>query len=372
MKLDRYTEKAQEAILAAQRLAESLQSPILDAEHILDALVEPDDGIPAETLRRIGVDLTDFRGELAAILSRRAKIQGGQMGLDPRAKRASSSPSRRPAASATSTSRPSTCCSPSPRSAARAAHCSIATGDARGDPERAPERPRRPAGDLADAGGHLRGAREVRPRPDRRGPRRQARPGHRPRRGDPPRHPGAQPPNEEQPGPDRRAGRRQDGDRRGPGPAHRPRRRPGGAQGQAGRLARSGRADRRCQVPWRVRGAPQGRPQGDQGREGRIVLFIDELHTVVGAGAAEGAMDASTCSSRCLRAASSARSARRPSTSTASTSRRTPRSSAASSRSSSTSRPSRTRSRSCAASASATRSTTASGSPTRRSSPPRR
>ena len=31
MKLDHYTEKAQEAILAAQRLAESLQSPVLDA-----------------------------------------------------------------------------------------------------------------------------------------------------------------------------------------------------------------------------------------------------------------------------------------------------------------------------------------------------
>jgi len=29
-----------------------------------------------------------------------------------------------------------------------------------------------------------------------------------------------------------------------------------------------------------------------------IILFIDELHTLVGAGAAEGAVDASTCSSR--------------------------------------------------------------------------
>src|SRR6185295_12356548 len=68
--------------------AESLESPVLDAEHLLHALVEPDDGVPAETLRRIGVDLPDFRGELAAILSRRARIQGGQLGLDPRAKRA--------------------------------------------------------------------------------------------------------------------------------------------------------------------------------------------------------------------------------------------------------------------------------------------
>ncbi len=87
MKLDRYTEKAQEAIVAAQRLAEELQSPVLDAEHILEALVEPDDGVPAETLRRIGVDLKAFREELAGILSRRAKIQGGSLSLDPRGKR---------------------------------------------------------------------------------------------------------------------------------------------------------------------------------------------------------------------------------------------------------------------------------------------
>jgi ATP-dependent Clp protease ATP-binding subunit ClpB len=87
MKLDRYTEKAQEAIVAAQRVAEELSSPVLDAEHILQALVEPDDGVPAETLRRIGVDLKAFRDELAGILSRRAKIQGGSLSLDPRAKR---------------------------------------------------------------------------------------------------------------------------------------------------------------------------------------------------------------------------------------------------------------------------------------------
>jgi len=87
MNLDRFTQKAQEAILGAQQLAERLQSPVLDAEHILAALVEPDDGIPAETLRRIGVDLPAFRGELAALLARRPKIAGGSLALDPRAKR---------------------------------------------------------------------------------------------------------------------------------------------------------------------------------------------------------------------------------------------------------------------------------------------
>ena len=87
MQLDRFTQKAQEAVLAAQGLAERLESPVLDAEHLLAALVEPEDGVPAETLRRLGVDLPAFRGELAAILAKRAKIRGGSLALDPRAKR---------------------------------------------------------------------------------------------------------------------------------------------------------------------------------------------------------------------------------------------------------------------------------------------
>ncbi len=88
MNLDRFTQKAQEAIVAAQRLAETLQSPLLDAEHILAALLDPEDGVPAETLRRLGVDLPGLRGDLAALLSRRARIQGGSLALGPRAKQA--------------------------------------------------------------------------------------------------------------------------------------------------------------------------------------------------------------------------------------------------------------------------------------------
>jgi ATP-dependent Clp protease ATP-binding subunit ClpB len=86
MQLDRFTQKAQEAVVAAQETAGRLHSPVLDAEHLLSALVEPDDGVPAETLRRLGVDLPGFRGEVAAILARRARIEGGSLTLDPRAK----------------------------------------------------------------------------------------------------------------------------------------------------------------------------------------------------------------------------------------------------------------------------------------------
>jgi ATP-dependent Clp protease ATP-binding subunit ClpB len=87
MQLDRFTQRAQDAVLAAQKTAETLHSPVLDAEHLLSALVEDDDGIPAETLRRLGVDLPAFRAEVAAVLARRARIQGGTITLDPRAKR---------------------------------------------------------------------------------------------------------------------------------------------------------------------------------------------------------------------------------------------------------------------------------------------
>jgi len=39
MNLEHFTQKAQESIVAAQRLAEELQSPVLDSEHLLSAHV---------------------------------------------------------------------------------------------------------------------------------------------------------------------------------------------------------------------------------------------------------------------------------------------------------------------------------------------
>ena len=92
---------------------------------------------------------------------------------------------------------------------------------------------------------------------------------------------------------------------------------------------------------------------------GQILLFIDELHTIVGAGKSDGAMDAGTSSSLCLHEASSTASARLHSTSTASISRKTPLSSAVSSPLWSTSRPLRIPYLSSVVSKSVTRSSTA-------------
>ncbi|HUG48780.1 MAG TPA: ATP-dependent chaperone ClpB [Candidatus Limnocylindria bacterium] len=84
MKLDRYTEKAQEAVLAAQRMATDAGSPVLDVEHLLAALLSDREGIPAATLHRLGADPAQLNVELSAVLARRAKIQGGSLSLDPR------------------------------------------------------------------------------------------------------------------------------------------------------------------------------------------------------------------------------------------------------------------------------------------------
>ncbi len=58
--------------------------------------------------------------------------------------------------------------------------------------------------------------------------------------------------------------------------------------------ARHGRADRRHQIPRRFREAPEGGDQPKLKKQPGAILFIDEIHTVIGAGAASGGvMDAS-------------------------------------------------------------------------------
>ena len=86
-----------------------------------------------------------------------------------------------------------------------------------------------------------------------------ARPGDRPRRRDPALHPDPAAAHQEQPGADRRAGRRQDGDRRRPGAAHRQRRGARIAEEQAAAQPRHGVAARRREIPRRVRGAAEDR-----------------------------------------------------------------------------------------------------------------
>ncbi len=85
MNLNKYTEKAQEAVLGAQQLAERMNHPQVEPEHLLLALVEPREGIVPEILRKMTVEPARVGGAMRTELGRAPQAHGGaQPGLSPR------------------------------------------------------------------------------------------------------------------------------------------------------------------------------------------------------------------------------------------------------------------------------------------------
>ena len=76
MQLDKLTIKAQEAIQSAQKIAQSRSHQQMDGEHLALALAEQEDGFVPQLLQKLGVNLGGFTADLDADLARRAKVQG--------------------------------------------------------------------------------------------------------------------------------------------------------------------------------------------------------------------------------------------------------------------------------------------------------
>ena len=55
MNLNRFTEKAQEAVLAAQQTAESRHHSQMESVHLLMALLEQAEGLAPQIIRKLGV-----------------------------------------------------------------------------------------------------------------------------------------------------------------------------------------------------------------------------------------------------------------------------------------------------------------------------
>ncbi|MGI8671664.1 MAG: Clp protease N-terminal domain-containing protein, partial [Luteitalea sp.] len=85
MNLNRLTEKAQEAVVAAQQLATRLHHPQIDPEHLLATLMGQQGGIVPTVLRKMQVDPVDLARLVDADLAKRPKVHGGSdAGIGPR------------------------------------------------------------------------------------------------------------------------------------------------------------------------------------------------------------------------------------------------------------------------------------------------
>src|SRR6266513_4535385 len=76
LRFDKFTEKAQEALVTAQSLAKEQHHGQVEAEHLLLALLSQSDGIPAAVLGRIGVNAGVLRTAVEQDLGRQPKVYG--------------------------------------------------------------------------------------------------------------------------------------------------------------------------------------------------------------------------------------------------------------------------------------------------------
>ncbi len=76
MRLDRFTERSQEALQAAQTAASSLQHPTVEPEHLLLALLNQEEGLVPALLRRLEVQPETLAARLQSILDARPKQIG--------------------------------------------------------------------------------------------------------------------------------------------------------------------------------------------------------------------------------------------------------------------------------------------------------
>ncbi|QRO00761.1 ATP-dependent chaperone ClpB [Archangium violaceum] len=78
MRLDKYTVKAQEAIQEGQSLARRADHPNYEPEHLATALLGQKDGIVEPLLRKVGVDVKLFASRLGEALQKLPRMQGGE------------------------------------------------------------------------------------------------------------------------------------------------------------------------------------------------------------------------------------------------------------------------------------------------------
>jgi ATP-dependent Clp protease ATP-binding subunit ClpB len=76
MPLDKITQKLQEALQSAQRLASKSSHPELKSAHVLLALLQQEGGITVPVLQKAGTDVPRLKASVASALDREPRVQG--------------------------------------------------------------------------------------------------------------------------------------------------------------------------------------------------------------------------------------------------------------------------------------------------------
>ena len=305
MNLEKFTQKSQEAIFLAQQLAQDLNHQAIEPIHILLALLRQDEGVAPAIVTKVAGSTLALVEELQTELDRRPKVHGSNMevGLaQPTTDvlRAAERYAKGMQDDYVSTEHILLGLTESSEGKRLASYG--LTKDAILAALKTVRGSQRVT--TADPEVHLPVPGKIRARPDRPGPQRQARPGHRARRRNPPHGADSLPAHQEQPGPDRRAGRGQNRHRRGPGPAHCQRRRARRPEEKASLPTGHELPGGRSQVPRRVRRTPQGRPQGNRRiRRAKFSSLWTKCTPWSARARPKAPWTPATCSSPCWRAA---------------------------------------------------------------------
>ena len=84
MRLDKFTLRGQEAIQSAIEVAERNQNQQVEPEHVLFAMLEQPEGIVRPVLGKIGANMQVVLNDVQAAIGRFPKVQGGQQYISPR------------------------------------------------------------------------------------------------------------------------------------------------------------------------------------------------------------------------------------------------------------------------------------------------
>src|SRR5262245_26018101 len=84
MRLDQFTVKAQEALTSAQTGAEKADHPEVTPEHLLEALLEQEGGVVPAALGKLGVNAGSVGAEVETLLASLPRTQGSQTHVSPK------------------------------------------------------------------------------------------------------------------------------------------------------------------------------------------------------------------------------------------------------------------------------------------------